>query len=322
MSRVYEIVTERILKLMEESKSVPWIKPWKSGPALGSTRNLVTDHAYRGINAVLTSFAPTPYFLTFNQAKEIGAHVKKGSVGTPIVYWGRIGNDDDESEKTRLFCKYYTVFNALDVEGLPEKLKAKLEQFTAPIQEETHAKLEAAESIISKTRADIRFDDQARAFYRPHLDYINVPSLGRFNSPEEFYSTVFHELGHWTGHESRLKRPDLMEANYFGSHAYSREELTAELTAAFVCSRLNISTENTERNSAAYLNSWLKALKGDPGMIITASQRAQKAAEYIVNGGLKAPEGKQDESHWNHHSYNSGAESNRSHHGGRPGLLF
>lgn len=284
MSKVYEIVASRIIDQMEQNKTAPWVKPWR-GFGLGHSENLLSGHRYRGLNAFLTIGEPTPYFLTFKQAKEIGARIKKGAKSIPIIFWAKI--EDEEKDKGFLFARYYRVFNAADLENIPVKFEAKISAALNPTDIQILPKFDVAETVINETRADIRSVENGRAYYSPTLDYINMPAMGLFSSSHEYYSTVFHELGHWTGHDSRLKRKDLLEANYFGSHSYSREELTAELTAAFVCSSLGISTESTERNSAAYLNGWLRRLKGDPKMMVEAAQRAQKASDFILKRDAK-----------------------------------
>jgi antirestriction protein ArdC len=278
MSTVYEVITSRITDMMEKNKQAPWVKPWDSGMPLGASQNLVTGHKYQGINSILTMGEETPFFATFKQIKELGASLRAGSKSIPIVFWASKKSED--TDKDFLFARYYRVFNSSAIDGLPEKYLAKVQP--KPVTEKHIPQIEQAEKVIAETKADVRFIDNTRAFYSPTLDYINLPKRELFNSSNEFYSVAFHELGHWTGHESRLKRKDLLESNYFGSHSYSREELTAELCAAFVCSSLNISTESTERNSAAYLNNWLRVLKNDPKMIVHASQRAQKAANLIL----------------------------------------
>lgn len=284
MNKVYAIVTERMLKLMDETKSVPWVKPWAGGARIGDGQNIVSGHKYRGINALLTyaSGFSNPYFLSFNQAKEVGASVRKGSTGIPIVYWGRVENQDADGETdARMFCRYYTVFNVDQIEGLPERLLNKVNEFKGSAETKGLPRIDLADQTVTALKADIRFGEQ-RAYYSPTLDYINMPNPETFTATAEFYSTMFHELAHWTGHASRLNRKELAEPSYFGSHNYSREELVAELTACFVLNYLNIQTGTAERNSAAYLNNWHRRLSSNPDDLIIAAQRAQKAADYIL----------------------------------------
>lgn len=283
-NNVYEVVTKRITDIMDQG-SIPWVKPWVGGTGLGDSKNLISMKSYRGINAFLTMGFETPYFCTYKQAQQIGAKVKTGEKGIPIVYWGVIGKDEeDEDSRSRMFCKYYTVFNASQLDGLSPRLQELI--FNTKPEAKTEIEIsQEAELLIAKQGADLRHTSKPRAYYSPTLDYINLPNKDMFTASAEYYSTAFHELAHWTGHSSRLNRKELTESAYFGSHNYSQEELTAELTAAFVCAKLGVSTESSERNSAAYLQGWLRKLKNDPKLFVNAAQRAQKASDFIL--GIK-----------------------------------
>lgn len=281
MSAVYQVVTERITKIMEQG-NIPWVKPWAGINTLGQAQNLVSGHKYRGINSILCLGSASPYFVTFKQIKEMGGSLKKGSKSIPIVFWGKV---ETESDKDFMFCKYYRVFDCADLENVPVRYEAKISAALNPPELKPNPKFHVAESIAKNTGADIRNVNSNRAYYSPSLDYVNVPNIGLHHSSHEYYSTMFHELGHWTGHSSRLNRKELKESAYFGSHNYSQEELTAELTAAFCCASLEISTESTERNSAAYLQNWLRVLRNDSKMLVMAAQRAQKASDMILKRG-------------------------------------
>lgn len=283
MSKTYDTVTARILEQMTQGK-IPWVKPWSGSTKLGETKNLISLKPYRGINAFLTMGFELPYFLTFKQANDLGLKIKAGSKGTPVVFWGKVQKEDEEDDKPGMFCKYYTVFNVSQLESMPDKLKKLIEASTPKVELTQIETDEKAEKLLKDSKADVRFEQQ-KAFYSPQLDYINMPLKDSFTAKAEYYSTLFHELGHWTGHSSRLDRKELTESAYFGSHAYSQEELTAELTAAFVCSSLGISTESSLRNSTAYLQGWMSKLKNDPKLFTFAAQRAQKASDLIL--GLK-----------------------------------
>lgn len=281
---VYEIVTEKILALLEQGE-IPWKKPWKtSGPA----RNLISKRQYNGINQFMLNCSPhsSPYWLTFKQAQEKGGHIRKGEKSTLVIFWKWINtvsqpsegtmDTDQQSKLTKIpMLRYYNVFNLDQVEGI-----------SAPAEEQTKIKftpIERAEQIIDKmqNRPDIQYGGD-RACYSPHLDYIKLPSKDVFRTAEEFYSTAFHELSHATGHQSRLARKGITETAYFGSHSYSQEELVAEFGASMLCGHAGIE-QTTLENSAAYIQGWLRVLKGDKKLAIIAAGQAQKAADYILN---------------------------------------
>jgi antirestriction protein ArdC len=274
---VAEIITDIIIKKLEEGVC-PWRKPW-NGTA-NAPRNLVTGKAYRGINAFLlacTGFS-SPYFLTFKQVSDKGGLVNKGASSFPVVFWSNVTVEDHETgdEKNIPFMRYYRVFS--------------VEQTNLPIPPITENPLdfnpiEEAEKIIASMPncPEIRYG-QAKAFYSPSLDYVNMPKRELFESSEGFYSTLFHEISHSSGHKSRLARKGVTESSYFGSHEYSKEELIAEMSAAFLCGEIGIAPATLD-NSAAYIHSWLKALKSkdNKNMVITAASAAQKAYDFILN---------------------------------------
>jgi antirestriction protein ArdC len=279
---VAEIITEQIINRLEEG-NIPWRKPW-NGEA-NAPRNLVTGKPYRGINAFLlacTGFS-SPYFLTFKQVQEKGGQVKEGARSFPVVFWSTVTTEDRETgdEKNIPFLRYYRVFSveqtSLPVPELPQ------------VEREFNA-IEEAEQIVTAMpmRPEIR-TGEAKAYYVPLYDYINMPRKGLFHSDAEYYSALFHELGHSTGHMSRLARKSVMESTYFGSHDYSKEELVAEMTAAFLCGECGIDSKTID-NSAAYIRGWIKALKSrdNKNLVITAASAAQKAYDFILN--LKSEE--------------------------------
>lgn len=282
MSKVYEIVTQKIVEELEKG-CPPWRKPWTGGDLkLGTGANLLTKKPYRGINALLTAMMPfrSPYFVTFKQAQNIGATIKKGSKGLPIVYWATKEDqkENDVDKKSYFFARYYTVFNVEQCDDVPEKL--------LPNQNDSPSidfyPLDSAEAIARNYwLKDIQHDEPS-AYYSPSLDFINLPKPETFHSVADYYATLFHELGHSTGHESRLNRKTLKEINTFGDHAYSKEELIAEITSAFLCERVGISQKVIE-NQAAYCQGWTKRLRGDSRLIVEAAQQAQKAYDLIVN---------------------------------------
>jgi len=184
--------------------------------------------------------------------------------------------------------RYYNVFNADQCENITIK-----DDTTPEIEYTPKERIEQAEAICNayQTAQGIQYEIQesARAYYQPQKDLIRMPLLDQFNSAESFYSTFFHEIGHSTGHATRLNRKEVTETIHFGSCDYGTEELTAELTASFLCAEIGISNENTERNSIAYLKNWKNAIKADKKLFLMASQRASKSAKFILN--------KQEETH-------------------------
>ena len=278
----YQVVTDRIIEKLEQGV-VPWRMPWLRMQE--RPQSLFTFKPYRGINSLITQMAgfSSPYFLTYRQALEIGGQVKRGEHGIPIVYWGRIEKENDgmnesEEKKSSFFARYYTVFNILQVEGLPEKFYK-----TATLKQNDFSPIEAAEKILQKSRCKPNIQHQTqRAYYQKDLDFINLPKADSFTSSEEYYSTLFHELTHSTGHESRLNRKTLFEVNAFGDHSYSKEELVAELGSAFLCHESGITAKVID-NQASYISGWLEKLKGDKRLIVQAASHAQKAVDYLLN---------------------------------------
>ena len=276
---VYQIITDRLLAILEAG-TVPWRKPWNYGNERGPL-NLVSKKHYQGINCFLLACTQygSPYWLSFRQAQQLGGNVKKGEKGNIVIFWKIFEKEDSQAEdgKKRLpILRYYTVFNVEQCENI-----------TAPAPDgatwHEHDPIEIAEAVQlampNRPTVDI---GGTRACYSPALDYVRVPELFRYEKPEEYYSTLFHELAHSTGHQSRLNREGITGQHFFGDAVYSREELVAEMAAAFLCGHVGI--ENvTIQNSAAYLQSWIKTLRGDKKLAIIAAAQAQKAADYILN---------------------------------------
>ncbi len=266
---VYEIITSQILAELEKGEA-PWRKPWRTLPSV----NLITKKPYRGINVFLLALQGygSQFWLTFNQAKQLGGNVRKGEHGTKIVFWKFYeteATDGEIEERKFAFLRYFTVFNLEQTEGL----KALLELPPAfPI--------ESAESIVGGMPNPPAFEQDSRASYIPSQDVVTMPSRTAFASQEEYYSTLFHELAHATGHEKRLGRDGFDAPQQFGSESYSREELIAEMGSAMLCGVAGIE-QNTLANSAAYLKAWIERLKADSKLVISAASAAQKAADYI-----------------------------------------
>ncbi|UCI32114.1 ArdC family protein [Mesorhizobium sp. B4-1-4] len=279
---LYSEITDRIIGDLERG-CVPWVKPWgRANAGLGLPRNAATGRCYSGINililwgAVIERGYPCQNWLTFRQALALGGNIRKGERGTTIVHADRFipkneherAKADGDEPQAIPFLKRFTVFNVAQCDGLPEHVCAAAE----PLPEREI--IPQAEALIHSTGADLRIGGD-RAFYTPAGDFVQLPQPESFLRID-YYRTCFHELGHWTGHPTRLGR-DL--SGSFGSKAYAREELVAELAAAFVCGSLGI--EPTVRH-ADYIGSWLKVLREDNRAIFSAASRASKAADFLL----------------------------------------
>jgi antirestriction protein ArdC len=289
---VYTRVTNAILAELERGVR-PWLKPWNAEHAAGRiTRPLrANGEPYKGVNVLMLWMAAetqgfsAPIWMTFNQAKAAGGHVKPGSKGSLVVYADRIrktetGDDGEEAEHDIFFMKGYTVFNVEQIEGLPGRFHQPAVPPLDPL-----ARIEAADLFFANTHADIRHGGN-QAYYAQEADYVQMPPFVAFKDAESYCSTLAHELTHWTKHPSRLNRE--FGRKKFGDEGYAREELVAEIGAAFLCCDLGITPEPRE-DHAAYLGHWLKVLKGDKRAIFQAAAHAQKAADHL-HGLQPAPE--------------------------------
>jgi len=289
----YDLITAKIMAQLEAG-TVPWHKPWKGGSE-GQPKNLLSQKEYHGINRMLLACCgnDSPYWLTYKQAESVGGHVKKGEHGVPIIKALFVDADNEaiphgkETDKQSTFrgMKVYTVFHVGQCE-LPEKLTAMLSERNPAV----HAPIASAEKIAAEmpNAPAITHDKAGRkfqAYYSPAEDYVQVPGLSCFEQPEHYYSILFHELGHSTGHSARVGRKGVTEATGFGTTNYSKEELIAEMTATFLCGMAGIEKPYTIETSAAYIASWLRVLKGDSRFVLEAAREAQKAADYILGKG-------------------------------------
>ncbi len=277
---IYQMVTDRIIEQLEKGK-VPWIRPWTKANVW--PENFFSKKQYRGINVFLlaSSGFKSPYWLTYKQVQEMGGNVIKGERSFPVLFWSFLDkktdkeNDSEENQKIG-YIKFYNVFNAAQIEGIefPEILEEEKNEF---IQNE------ACENIVNgyKDCPEIINRRQVACYSAKH-DFINMPDKESFISSEEYYSTLFHEMTHSTGHEKRLNREGVGEK--FGTHKYSKEELVAEMGAAFLCGMAGIEAVTID-NSSAYINNWISVLKGNKKYVVQAAQQAQKASDHIL--GLK-----------------------------------
>lgn len=287
----YQKITDYVLAELEKGKII-WQQGWNSS---GFPKNIISNQAYRGWNVFFLNFATLingyaqPHFITFKQAQAKGGTIRKGEKGYPIVYWAKIEDkrrtivtkdqqtgDETSRHPAALVPKYYTVFNVDQTEGLDDLQTPIIP--AVPVNTIT-----ACEEIVTGMPHPPRIDYQRNGpYYNRVTDTVVVPPASAFIHTEEMYCTLFHELGHATGHPSRLNRKELVESDGFGHEVYSREELTAELTAAYLCGVAGIE-QSTLRNSTAYIQGWLAALRNDKTLVIKAAAQAQKAADYILH---------------------------------------
>jgi antirestriction protein ArdC len=282
---VYFSITERVIADLEQGVR-PWQRPWRNpnGHTFVPLPLRATGEAYRGVNILLLWLQAldkgfvAPHWLTFKQAQALGAQVRKGERASQVVYAGtlnRTETDDTGAEIERgiPFLKAYAVFNAEQIDGLPDRFIAQL---PTPITDTTRNA--RAEAFVTATAADIRHGG-TQAYYSPSHDHIQMPPFVSFITADGYYATLAHELVHWTGHASRLDR-DLSRTRW-GDAAYAAEELVAELGAAFVCAELQL-TPQVREDHAAYIACWLKVLKTDKRAIFTAAAQAQRAADFLL----------------------------------------
>lgn len=281
---IYAAVTDRIIAQLEQG-IIPWEKPWtgvQSGAISGAT-----GKAYSLLNQMLL-VKPGRWY-TFSQAQKLGGMVRKGEKSSMVVFWKQhpvTRVDPQTGEEIQVFVpvlKYFNVFHESQIDGLPEVPDAE-------IVRELQAD-EAAEALIGGylSRSGVRLENKRgdEAYYSPRSDRVVLPLREQFQDMAEYYSTAFHELTHSTGHASRLGR--IKATAFFGNEEYSKEELVAEIGAAALMNYVGIETRKSLRNSAAYIQSWLRALKNDKRLIVSASGAASKAFELITGTGAYAP---------------------------------
>ncbi len=281
---IYAAVTDRIVQQLEQGV-IPWHKPWtglQSGAISGTT-----GKPYSLLNQMLLG-KPGEYY-TFTQIRKLGGRIRKGEKSQMVVFWKQIPVEEtnaDTGEKIRYsvpMLKYFNVFHVDQIDGIEPKT----------IDPETYdpATDETADRIISDylNRSGVKLEHVKgdEAYYSPSRDYVQLPLREQFQRMAEYYSTAFHELTHSTGHSSRLDR--ISRRAFFGNEEYSREELVAEIGAAALLNHCGIETGSSFKNSAAYIQSWLRALHNDKKMIVSAAGAAAKAFELITGTGAFAP---------------------------------
>jgi antirestriction protein ArdC len=296
---LYSEITDMIISELEAGRA-PWVQPWGTAAAkapLAMPKNAATHRRYSGINVLILWGAVIEYgysgqsWLTFRQALSLDGHVRKGERGTTVVYADRFTPEDERRRAAETgdeaqaipFLKRFTVFNIAQCEGLPEEIMS----VAPPV--ETNLVLPQAEALIRSTGVDFRLGGD-RAFYDPRHDFVQVPPPQAYFEPINWHRTALHEVGHASGHPSRLNR-DLTGS--FGSKKYAFEELIAEISAAYLCASLGIAP--TVRH-ADYIGSWLEVLREDDRAIVRAASAASKAADYLLafRPAAASPEGVAD----------------------------
>ncbi len=283
---VFELVTKKMIEKLEAGV-IPWNKPWRS--VLGQPCNLISGKQYRGINPMLLgNDYSSKFWLTFNQVKQLGGHVRAGETSSLVVFFKPIDTkkstkSDEEKNHIPFILRYYNVFNVFQCDGITDK---RIEEEKAKLQNlPQFQEIDSCESIWQTyTNKPALTHQQQRAFYRPNSDTINMPIKESFDGEAEYYCTLFHEAIHSTGHVSRLNRKSLTEKAHFGSEKYSKEELIAEMGAAMLSAHAGIDSSVFD-NSAAYIQSWLNVLKtsGNKRLVVDAASAAQKAVDHILS---------------------------------------
>lgn len=278
---IYAEVTDRIVAMLEAGV-VPWRSPILGGGKAGWPKNLASGKEYRGVNVFLlamTAWAKgyeSANWITFNQARQIGGMVKKNEKASMVVFWKQYETRDKKTDEpiTVPVLRYHSVFNVEQCEGvsIPNAPAIPSTPFTP---------IEAAEAIVNGYAGRPEIENRGgRAYYFPKADSVHLPQPCRFSSGEAYYATLFHELAHSTGHSTRLDRGIDTEDAPFGSPDYAREELVAEMAAAFLCGHVGIMPTTIE-NAAAYIGGWIKTLKGDKRLAVVAAGAAQRATDWI-----------------------------------------
>ncbi len=269
---IYQAVTDRIISHLENG-IIPWQKPWI---AIGQAISRATGKPYSLLNQMILGRGGE--YVTFAQCQKEGGKIRKGEKSQMVVFWKFIEQEDEEThEKKQIpFLRYFNVFHIDQCEGLTAKHALP---FNEDIQPDEYAE-EIISDYIRRSGVTFHYQEGDRAYYQPSSDTVSIPLMSQFAETAEYYSTAFHELTHSTGHERRLDR--LSKTAYFGSEAYSKEELIAEIGAAALVNHVGLETASSFRNNAAYVQSWLEALKDDKRLIVSAAGKAEKAVNLIL----------------------------------------
>lgn len=275
-AEICERINQRIIEALENG-TVPWRKPWSSA---GVPKNIYSGKEYHGVNRMLLALLDYDQnlFITFKQLKEIGGKVKRGEHGHLVCYWAsqkpkeNAGTETDQTQKGKRFLRQYYVFNVSQCENVPNSYLPAERALTD---------LPACAGVVkSMPHCPKIVHEQNYAFYDVAQDYINMPKRKRITSDAAYYSTLFHELVHSTGHKSRLNRDGVENMTKFGDELYSFEELVAEIGTCYLLWHTGIAEQFDQ--SVAYIQGWLSVLRNDKWFIFSASRDAQKAMGYIL----------------------------------------
>jgi len=284
---IYDRVTGRIVELLEAGGPLPWVKPWHAEHLAGRVSRPLrhTGEPYHGINVLVLWLTAeekgytSPLWVTYNQARELGGHVRKGEQGTPVVYAGKLTKEHEKADGTTedkevFFLRSYTVFNAGQTENLPARYYALQ---PVPGQAGRPERLPGVEAFFQALGPKVVHGGD-RAYYAVTADAVHMPPLDAFRDAVAYYATLAHEVTHWTAHPDRVNR--VVDSRRFGSDSYAVEELAAELGAAFLCADLGLAPE-PRLETAAYLQNWLGVLKADKRAIFTAAAAAHRAVAWM-----------------------------------------
>jgi antirestriction protein ArdC len=274
-------VTDKIIQALEQG-TPPWVCPWDQRHGSVLPANFVTGRLYRGVNVLLLNLRQiaegyaTNRWLTFQQAKSIGAHVRRGEAATRVVFFKLLEAEQvpetrpQRSRKVIPLLRSFAVFNEAQIEGLPQASDER-----CPNENVEASRL--AQQVIDASGAEVHHGG-ASAFYKPSTDAIQMPPVEAFNSVESYYRVALHELTHWTGHPNRCNRPLLSRQHI---EAYAFEELVAEMGAAFLSARCGLPSS---LRHASYIDAWLKGLRNDRRLVFSAASMAQKAVDFLLPG--------------------------------------
>lgn len=275
---VQEIVTNRFVEKLEAGV-VPWRKTWST--SRGLPRNFLTKKPYSGINIFLLAGFDRPNFLTYNQTRKLGGKVRKGAKSEIVVFWsvswqgldGKYYKEEVLGGTKKFILKYFRVFNQVDIEGIDFSDGGEIVAF------DPFNRNELCEAFIRGLDADVRVGS-GEPSYDPINDFIKIPYRKDFDLLDHFYATLFHELIHWTGSPKRLDRLELGKVDKV---SYGKEELIAELGSSFLCAQLGVDNDEVFEDQASYLASWIKTLKGDSRLLMSASRAARKGSEFVLS---------------------------------------
>ena len=299
--KIHELVTEKMIAALERG-TIPWHKPWHA--QTGQPRSMSTGQPYRGINVFLLALTAaedgyaSPYRGTYRQISGLGGQVRRGEHSTLVVFYKQheIGDHTERADRheepgqatarTVPVLRYYRVFNAEQAGDLPSRFYPEPGTFAEIAEPQA-----VLDGYLRHDGPRLRHVAGDRADYHGRTDTIRLPRREQFATPEGYYATAFHECGHSTGHQSRLARPGIVGFDHFGSGRYAKEELVAQMTSAILCARTGIDTAEEFANSAGYISSWLRALRDDKKLVVSAAAQAQRASDLVIQPSRQAEPG-------------------------------